>query len=109
MSLVNLWKKYQAWENRRWRKHLPWWERKRSKGILRFIGWAALMWGGFMILFTTLLDYFFDDRFNPGDLIIKVPIYLIGGCVVGLFGWSSNENKYQEFLQETSKDRRHAE
>jgi hypothetical protein len=67
------------------------------------------MWGGFMILVTTALEYFLDHRFDPGLLIIKAPIYLIGGYVVGLIGWSSNENKYQEFLRETSKDGHHAE
>ena len=109
MTIVNPWKKYQAWENRRWRKHVQWWERKRSKGRSHFILWAALMWGGLMILFTTAWEYFLDHRFDPGLLIIKVLIYLIGGYVVGLIGWSSNEKKYQAFLREASKDSHYAE
>ena len=109
MTSVNPWKKYQAWENRRWRKHVQSWERQRSKGRSHFIRGAALLWGGIMILVTTGLEYFLDHRFDPGLLIIKVPIYLIGGYVLGLIGWSSNENKYQAFLLETSKDGHHAE
>ena len=103
MTLGNPWKKYQAWENRRWRKHVQWWERKRSKGRSNFVGWAALTWGGFMILSTSLLEYL-DNSFNPLFLIIKVPIYLIGGYIVGSIGWSSHENRYRAFLREASKD-----
>jgi hypothetical protein len=109
MTLVNPWKKYRAWENRRWRKHVQWWERKRSKGRSHFILWAALVWGGLMILFTTASEYFLQHNFESWTLIIKVPIYLIGGYVVGSIGWSSNENKYQAFLRDASKDVRHAE
>jgi len=62
-----------------------------------------------MILFMTASEYFVDHKFEYWTLIIKVPIYLIGGSVVGLIGWSSNENKYQAFLREASKDGHHAE
>ena len=83
---------------------MQWWERKRSKGRSNFIRWATLVWSGSMILVTTASDYFLDREFESETLILKVPIYLLGGYFVGLLGWSSNENKYQAFLRDGAKD-----
>jgi hypothetical protein len=104
MTLVTLWKKYQAWENRRWRKHVQSWERKRRKGRPHFALLVALVWGGLMILVSSASEYFLRHNFESWILLMKGPIYLIGGYLVGLIGWSSNENKYQTFLREASQD-----
>jgi hypothetical protein len=58
----NPWKAYRAWEERRWRKNVPWWERKRAKGRTYYAWETALVWGGLLVIFTTSWDYLVEHK-----------------------------------------------
>jgi hypothetical protein len=95
---MNLLRKYPEWEERRWlRRNLEWWERKRAKGRKRFVRGFVLLWGTLMIVGTSLTDYFVDDKFSTGGLIIGIPLYYLGGYFVGVVAWQSNEKRYRKF------------
>jgi hypothetical protein len=103
MKMRNPWKVYREWDERRWRRHMKRWERKRAKGKERYTWWVAAVWGGSLILFSTLWDFFSEDRFDVVTLVIKIPFYLAGGYLLGLYAWSSNEGRYRKYIVEESK------
>ena len=82
---------------------MKWWERKRAMGKGRYALWVAAVWGGALILFSTLWDFFSEGRFDGVTLIIKIPLYLTGGYLLGLIAWSSNEGRYRKYIAEESE------
>ena len=87
------------WNDRRWRTHgVKVWERRRAKGMRLFVLMFGAMWGAWMIIVMSLVEYLMDGTIRAESLKFKVPIYLIGGFIVGLVGWWSNENKYRKHI-----------
>ena len=97
--MKSLWETYLIWLEKRRRKRFEWWERKRAKGKIRFVMWATFMWGGSMTVLTSLTDYYFDGYWRPDRLPLKLIGYLVGGFLMGLFVWWSNERDYQQSLK----------
>ena len=62
-----------------------------------------------MIVFTTLADYFIDGKLRVERLNFKIIYYLIGGFIVGLAGWWSNERNYQKSLRANLDNKSKAE
>jgi uncharacterized membrane protein len=74
------------------------WERTRGKGFWRYVllHWV-LLFGGFMIIMTSISDYFISRRgFRLEDLVIKIPIFLIIGFLAGAAMWFYVESKYKK-------------
>ena len=106
--MKNLWANYQAWLKRRERKALEEWKRTRVKGKMRYVLWVMFTWSGAMLVIISLFDYF-DGSFHRNRLLIKIPIYLVGGYVLGLFGWWLSERKYQSSLSANGDISSHSE
>lgn len=87
------------WNDRRWRTHgVKAWERRRAKGIVLFVLMFGAMWGAWMIIVLSLAEYLWDGTFRVESLKFTVPIYLVGGFIVGLVVWGDNENKYRKHI-----------
>lgn len=74
------------------------WERARARGFWHYIllHWV-LLWGGTMIIVTSVLDHFTSARgFRLEDLAIKVPIFLVGGLATGTMIWFYAEYRYKK-------------
>ena len=104
----NLWAKYQAWLKRREHRTLEDWKRKRAKGKNRYVLWVMFIWSGLMLVVLSLSDYF-DGSFRIDRLVIKIPIYLLGGYVLGLFAWWLNERNYQTSLKANHDGKSHSQ
>lgn len=96
--MKNLWKAYRVWEERRWRKNIPWWERKRAKGEARYVLETTLTWGGLMVILSTSYDYFIEHDFSYFKLLISLLLYFAAGGALGLGTWRDNERRYLELL-----------
>lgn len=94
--MKNLWQADRGWAERRWRKKVSWWERQRLQGEARYAREAALKWGGFMIAFTALDNYFVADSFSYFKFLPAIPLYLAIGYILGLWDWRLNERQYQK-------------
>jgi small neutral amino acid transporter SnatA (MarC family) len=81
-------------------KKFAWWEKQRAQGKWQWILKTAALWGISMSVFMYLFGLFVhnDRAFN----FFAIPIYLVGGIIVGWVAWSGNEGKYQHTL--SSKD-----
>jgi hypothetical protein len=85
------------WNDRRWRTHgIKAWERRRTKGVWLFVLMFGAMWGAWMAIVLSLVEYLFDGTFRVESLKFTVPFYLIGGFIVGLAVWWGNENRYRK-------------
>jgi len=84
-------KRFQDWRRRRYLDRVGRWERTREKGKARFVIRGSLIWGGAMIVFTSLYDYY-----SYGTIKISSMIYFtIAGPIVGLVSWWSNEGEFR--------------
>lgn len=73
------------------------WERTRAKGFWRFVLLWLLVFGGGMIITTSIFDYFFSSRgLRLEDMKIKVPIFLVTGFIGGVAGWFVSESRYKK-------------
>ncbi len=73
------------------------WERTRVKGMWRFILLNTVLFGGALLIGTSIFDYFTSSNgFRVENLYIKVPIYLVGGLVFGVVVWFFGEYKYKK-------------
>ncbi len=73
------------------------WEQTRAKGMWRFILLNTVLFGGGLLIGTSIYDYFTSfNGFRFEDLYIKVPIYLIGGLVFGVAIWLIGEYRYKK-------------
>lgn len=79
---------------------MSWWERERAKGQASYARETALRWGGCMVVFTTLYDYFVGHKFSFLKLVIAIPLYYAGGYILGLWNWKGNERHYQKMLDD---------
>lgn len=90
--------KYRDWDKRRQLKLLERWHGERTKGKGRYVLRNALAWAGMMLTVSIL----WDDFYGKFDLILtmfRIPVYLGGGVIFGLWLWSSSESKYQHLLK----------
>ena len=91
-------KLYREWDERRWPKWAERWGHKRAKGKSHYVRWAACAWGGSMVNFFVLWDYLSGAGVGFVRFVITLLVCLAGGWVVGASGWSSNERRYQKYL-----------
>ena len=96
---------FQAWRERRRQNNLECWERKRTKGKLRYVLGFMTVWCGVMIIGVSLSDYFFNGYVSTGKLWFNAFYFLITGFILGLRGWSANERKY--YTQKSTMDMNH--
>jgi hypothetical protein len=96
--MMNVLTLYRNWDERRLLKWAGWWERKRVHGKNRYVRWVTLGWGGAMINFSILWDCLYGGGFSFAQFLIMTPLCLAGGWLLGTFGWSSNESRYQRYL-----------
>ena len=73
-------KRFGAWRYRRHLDRVARWERTRVKGKARFVIRVSLFWGGAMILFTLLYDYYILGALESP----KVIYFVIAGPIVAL-------------------------
>ena len=92
--MKNLWKAYLAWTKRREQKQFERWRKTRAKGKARFVLTTALWWGGLMIALYCLTDYY-DGVFRVKKLPFRIIFFLIGGLILGLVMWWTNEATYK--------------
>jgi hypothetical protein len=79
------------------------WERTRAKGMWRFILLCTVLFGGALLISTSIFDYFTSfNGFRLQDLYFKLPIYLVGGLVFGVLVWFVGEYKYKKYSNNTS-------
>jgi len=73
------------------------WELTRTGGFLRYVLlYWVLMWGGVMIAFSLITDYFFSHRgLTLVEFEIRVPIILISGFIGGSAVWLIAERRYR--------------
>lgn len=73
------------------------WEQTRAKGMWRFIILNTVIFGGAMIIGTSIFDYFTGSNgFRFENLYIITPIYLVGGLAFGVIVWFFGEYKYKK-------------
>ena len=72
------------------------WEKKRKRGPLRHLLLAAIFWTAWMIVWTSLWEYF-EGRFHAENLWEKLIFNLIVGFFVGLVSWQVSESDYRKF------------
>lgn len=89
--MKELFVRFMAWCARRRR---AWWERKRAKGMFRYVLWVTVMFGGWMIVCTSLIDYHRYHDFRLERLVFPTVFYPIVGFFAGIIGWLDNERKY---------------
>jgi hypothetical protein len=97
--MSNLLQKHQAWQIRREQRSLERWHRLRAQGKPRFVIETAAAFGLTMVGLTDVVDYLSVGSHSMS--LSKLFIYLIGGFIAGLIGWSSMENKYKKALNKT--------
>jgi hypothetical protein len=98
--MKNLWKTYLPWLERRRQRQLESWQHKRAKGKARYILWVTIMWGGWMVIATSLASYFFDGSFQIR--LSEIIIFSTGGFFLALLTWFDNEINYQNSLKANS-------
>ena len=96
--MKRLWNNFLAWRARRL-DHLQLWERKRVKGIARFVIGSALGWSGPTIVGFAVADYYFDGTVNTLKFLIEAIYFLIVGLIVGYVAWWIHEGRYQDRIE----------
>lgn len=72
------------------------WERTKAKGFWRFVLLWVLVFGGAMIVATSIFDYFSGPQgFILENLKIRAPIFLIAGFIGGVVLWFVGEYRYK--------------
>jgi len=84
-------KRFQAWRCRRHLDRVARWGRRRVKGKAHFVIRVSLIWGGGMVLFTSLYDYYFQGAIK----ISKIIYFSIAGPILGLVSWWINEGEFK--------------
>jgi hypothetical protein len=94
-------RKIREWNERRWlTSGVKAWERRRAKGVWRFILLYGLLWGAWMFVIMSLWEYFCLGRFGiklRSEVIF--PVYLVGGWFVGFVKCIFTEDKYQKTIK----------
>ncbi len=73
------------------------WEKIRFKGRRQFIIRRSIMWAFYGFFYTVLESSYREDKDDNSfilSLLLHLLIFLIGGCIVDLFIWRFNEEKY---------------
>jgi UDP-N-acetylmuramyl pentapeptide phosphotransferase/UDP-N-acetylglucosamine-1-phosphate transferase len=91
MVMKELFVRFMAWCAQ---KRRAWWERKRAKGMFRYVLWVTYMFGGWMIVVSALFDYREYHNLRFDRLLFPIIVYPIAGFFIGLIGWLDNERKY---------------
>ena len=84
------------------------WERKRQKGIWKYIAINGSIFMAVFILYRVGSDYFFDEL--PSDFLSLNYIFKqlvstsIGGLVYGLITWYFNETSYKGLLKKQANE-----
>lgn len=93
-----MWNPFNAWSEwseRRWRTSgVKKWERQRARGAWPFVLKFALAWGAWMVGVLCLVEYFWDGVIRAESLLVRVPVYFLGGLFVGWAVWAATEKKY---------------
>ena len=89
--MKSLIKRFEAWRYRRYLDRVARWEHTRVKGKVRFVIRVSLIWGGVMVLFTSLFDYYLNGSIQ----ISKIIYFSIVGPVVGLVSWWAAEGEFK--------------
>jgi hypothetical protein len=90
----DLTQKFKAWRERKKQERLARWERTRAQGKARFVIRESLIWGGTMLLFMSLMDYFYDRSFNPNKILWTLIYFVIVAPIITLATWWTNEGKF---------------
>ena len=86
----------QAWNSRRERRALQWWEQERAKGKSRFISHTALTFGVTVVAVLDILDHVIGGE--PDNLLLRFIAYTATGIVGAFFAWNNWEAKYKKAL-----------
>ncbi|MBK6933352.1 MAG: hypothetical protein IPH12_21775 [Saprospirales bacterium] len=88
------------------------WESEQRSGILRYVAAAAIAWGTFVVVFSTLLLTLVEDGFSLAQ--IKPAFFskkflqdwafaLLGGVGYGLTMWFYFKRRYRKIKAETDE------
>lgn len=80
-----------TWRERRKQVRLAQWERTRTQGKTRFVIRGAFLWGGTMILFMSLMDYYYDHTLDLKKLLWTAIYFVLAAPIITLATWWSNE------------------
>jgi hypothetical protein len=93
-----LWQRYIEWIKKRQKKHFEWWAKKREKGQSQFVLSCGFIFCIAQTIGTAVFSYYFDGFINWRTLPIKIIVWFVGGIILGVVGWWSNEKKHQKTL-----------
>ena len=96
-----LWQKYLQGREKRCQEHFEYWEKKRQKGH-RYVLGITFFYGAWMVIGTSITDYYFDGFFDWWSLPKKILKYFIIGFILGAYLWWDSERSYQKTLKSSN-------
>jgi hypothetical protein len=80
-------------------KQITDWEKTRSRGRTQYAIRVMLWWGTSIVVATALIGHFLGSQpVSLVSLLVRAVINYPIGFLLGLYLWSSGENKYRESL-----------